>query len=251
MTRTRKTVIVLLDVATVFAILAAWQSLGPISALTISTPAEVAVSLGQWSTNPYLLGNIGVTLWESFAGLVLALAVAIILAFALTTSRVLIDFVAPFVSVLNAVPKVALAPLFLVVFGIGTESKIYFIAASIFFIPFFSMYRALTSIDPVYEDNIRALGGGRWWLVRDVKVPAIIATTIASLRVTVAFALTGAIVSELISSQSGIGYQISQAQNALQPAMLVASVLVVVVLALVMDLLLRLLERRFSTWRLA
>jgi NitT/TauT family transport system permease protein len=247
----KRTIIIVLDLLTVAAILALWQGLGPISALTISTPLQVAEALGKWATSPYLLGNVGVTLWESFAGLVVAVVVAVILAFVLTSSRTLVDFVAPFVSVLNAVPKVALAPLFLVVFGIGIESKIYFIAASVFFIPFFSMYRALTSIDPVFEDNLRTLGGGRWWLIREVKVPAIIATTIASLRVTVVFALTGAIVSELISSQSGIGYQISQAQNALQPDMLVASVLVVVILAVIMDVLLRLLERRYSNWKLA
>jgi NitT/TauT family transport system permease protein len=84
----------------------------------------------------------------------------------------------------------------------------------------------------------------------DVKLPAVIGTTVASLRVTVAFALTGAIISELVTSQQGIGYQIAQAQDNLDPNLLVSGVLLVVLLAVVMDLLLRLLERRFSAWTL-
>jgi NitT/TauT family transport system permease protein len=246
----KRAVIALLDVATVALVLLWWQRVSVSQALAISRPSAVGPALKDWVTNPYLRSSIYVTLEEAAVGLLLALAVAVVLAALLTASKPVAEFCEPFVTVLNAVPKQALAPLFLVVFGIGFSAKVYFIVASVFFIPFFSMFRALTSIDPVYGENLRALGGGRLWTVLDVKIPAIIGTTVASLRVTVAFALTGAIISELVVSQQGIGYQIAQAQNSLQPEMLVSGVLVVVVLALVMDLLLRLVERRFSAWRL-
>jgi NitT/TauT family transport system permease protein len=247
----KRVVIGILDVATVALLLLWWQHISVTQALAISRPTAVGHALTTWVTNPFLRSSILVTLEESAVGLLLALVIAVLLAALLTGSKAVADFCAPFVAVLNAVPKQALAPLFLVVFGIGFQAKVYFIVASVFFIPFFSMFRALTSIDPVYGEHLRMLGGNRFWMAVDVKIPAIVATTVASLRVTVAFALTGAIISELVVSQQGIGYQIAQAQNNLQPDVLVSGVLVVVVLALVMDLLLRLVERRFSTWRLS
>jgi sulfonate transport system permease protein len=247
----KRAFIALLDLATVFVLLYIWQHVSPSNALSIGRPTSIARDLTHWATEPFLRASVWVTLEEAAIGLLLALVVAVILAVLLTSSKPLAEFSSPFVAILNAVPKQALAPLFLVIFGIGMQAKAYFIVASVFFIPFFAMFRGLLSIDPVYADHLRALGGGPLRLLVEVKLPAVVGTTIASLRVTVAFALTGAIISELVTSQQGIGYEIAQAQDNLDPNLLVSGVLLVVLLAVIMDLLLRLLERRFSAWTLA
>jgi NitT/TauT family transport system permease protein len=156
----KRVCIALLDLATVFVLLYLWQNVSVSRALAIGRPTAVGRDLLQWATNPFLRDSVWATLEEAVAGLLLALVVAVILAVLLTSSRPLAEFSSPFVAILNAVPKQALAPLFLVIFGIGLQAKVYFIVASVFFIPFFAMFRALLSIDPVYADHLRALAAG-------------------------------------------------------------------------------------------
>jgi NitT/TauT family transport system permease protein len=209
----------------------------------------VASALGQWLTGSSLRHDILVTLEESALGLLLALLIAIVLAIPLASSRRIADFANPFVAVVNAIPKIALAPLFLLVFGLGLRSKVYFIAAAVFFLPFYSLFRSLTTVDRAYLETVQVLGGNRAWRIRDVYLPAMVAATITSLRITVAFSLLSAVVAELVSSSEGIGYEIQQAQNNLQPNYIISGVLVVAVLVYVSDLILRFVERRTLAWR--
>jgi NitT/TauT family transport system permease protein len=246
----RRALILLADIATVGVILYLWQHVSERQVLSVSRPSDVWTALRTWLQTPVLRGYIPTTLKEAALGFILALTVAVVAATVLASSRALADFCAPFIAVLNAVPKIALAPAFLLVFGIGLSSKVYFIAAAIFFIPFYSLFRALTTIDPDFIDNARMLGARRRWLVWDVYAPAVIGVTVSSLRVTAAFALLGAVVSELIASQSGIGYEINAAQGSFQVQFVVAGVILVALIAFVVDRFLVFFERRFSSWRI-
>lgn len=247
----KRLLIILADLVTVAVVLWVWQGVSKREALNVSRPSDVVSALGLWVTQPTLRSDIYTTLEEAAIGLVLAVACAVVLAVIVGSSKQMADFCGPFVSIANAIPKIALAPLFLLLFGIGFASKVYFILAGVVFIPFYSLFRALTTMDPVYVDNAKSLGARRGWLVWDVYIPAMVGSMVASLRVATAFAITGAIVAELISSQEGIGYEIAQAQSDLQPALLVSGVLVAAILAFVLDTLMQILERRFDSWRVA
>jgi NitT/TauT family transport system permease protein len=248
----RRGLIAAAQLATVAVVLLLWQGVSSSQALSFSRPTAVARALGTWLGSAPLRTDIYTTLEETSIGLVVAIAIAIVFAAGLTASQTVAKTVDPFVAILNAIPKVALAPLFLLVFGIGFSAKVYFVVAAVFFIPFFSLYRALRTIDPELLDNIRALGASRYWLIWDVYLPAVVGSTVASLRVASAFAVVSAVIAELVTTSSnGIGLEILQAQSNAQPDYLVAGVLIVSAIAFAFDRVFRVIELRFDTWRVA
>jgi ABC-type nitrate/sulfonate/bicarbonate transport system permease component len=104
-------------------------------------------------------------------------------------------------------------------------------------------------VDQDILNNARCLGAKRLWIVRDVYVPAVTSSVVASLRVTVAFSLLTAILAEYLASQAGIGYEIQQAQQNLQANYAMAGVIIIALIAVCVDVALRMLERRALVWR--
>ena len=236
---------------TIVVVLLLWQSVDARTATFLSRPVDVAKDLVNWATNPDLLTAIGVTLAEAIVGLIVASIAAIVLAAVLNTSRLLADVAEPFIAATNSIPKLALAPLFILVFGIGFSAKVNFVVVSVFFIPFYALFFALRTVDPTIRAHVRILGAGRLHLIRDLYIPAVIGSLTASLRSAVAFALVTAVIAELIAATAGIGYQISSAGQNGQPARMLSGVLVIGIIGFVLDRLLLLVERPFSRWRVA
>jgi NitT/TauT family transport system permease protein len=241
--------IALADVATVAAVIAIWQSASAQTASYLSRPSDILSAIKTWLTTPTLLGYIPVTLEEAALGMVIAVAAATVIAALLASSRSAADILEPFMALGNAAPRIALAPLFLLIFGTELKSKVIFVATAVVFIPFFSIFRALTSVDKDILNNARCLGAKRLWIVRDVYVPAVTSSVVASLRVTVAFSLLTAILAEYLASQAGIGYEIQQAQQNLQANYAMAGVIIIALIAVCIDVALRMLERRALVWR--
>jgi NitT/TauT family transport system permease protein len=228
-----------------------WQGIDQRTANFLSRPVDVAADLVNWVTDVDLLTNIGVTVAEALAGLAIASVLAAILAVVLTSSRLLADIVDPFIAATNSIPKLALAPLFILVFGIGFSAKLNFVVVSVFFIPFYALFLALRTVDPSIRDHIRILGANGFRMARDLYLPAIVGAVTASMRNAVAFALVTAVVAELIAANAGIGFAISSAAQNGQPARMLSGVLVIGLIGAVLDRLLIVLERRFSRWRVA
>jgi NitT/TauT family transport system permease protein len=197
-----------------------------------------------------LRGFIGTTLLDTLFGFILAVVIGAVLAVLLASSRLASQVMAPYLSAINGIPKIALAPLFVLVFGTGSSGKVYFIALSVFFIPFYSLFRALTAVDPTYVNHARVLGASRLSLAKDVYLPAVVGSLVAVLRVTVSFSLISAIIFELIASQGGIGYQLNLDESNVQPAQLVAGVLIVAIIAFIVDRIFVATERHYAGWRL-
>jgi NitT/TauT family transport system permease protein len=253
MTRsTKRAIVIVLQVATVVLLLLLWQGISTSAAVNFSRPNEVGKALIAYLSRGPLIDAILATLREAAIGLLLGVMLAIVLAALLTANRTVGQILDPFVSVVNAIPRVALAPLFLLVFGIGDAEKFYFVVAVVFFIPFFTLYRALLTIDRNYLDNMKAMGASRLSLVWEVYVPAVIGSTVASLRVASAFALISAVIAELVTTSSaGLGLQLLQAESNQQPDFMIATILLISVIAFLFDRIFWLIEKPFSAWRLA
>lgn len=247
----RRALITAAQVLTVAAVLWLWQTVSRSQASLVSRPGDIARSFGHWLATPVLRDYIPVTLEEAGLGLLLAVTGAMILAAALTWFSFMADVCTPFVAVLNAAPKIALAPLFLLAFGLGTSSKVYFVAASVFFIPFYSLLAALRAVDRSYLDNMRVLGASRLSLLREVYIPSIVPVVTASLRISATFSLLAAVISEMIASQKGIGFQILNAQGNFENNYVMAGVLIVALLAFILDRGFVLAERRLMRWKYA
>jgi NitT/TauT family transport system permease protein len=215
----------------------------------VGSPGGVATQLGNWFQDSAFWLDVGLTGLEAALGYVLGVLIAVVLVAIIVPVRTLDRFFAPFIAMANALPKIVLAPLFILWLGFSITSKVLFVAAGIFFLIFYGVYSGVRSIDTVLLDNARALGATRVRLLLDVYLPSIVGWLIASLRLSSAWALTGAVVSEYLGSNSGVGYRIALAQQTLDPSAVISGIVAVAVLAVVVDRLLVLVERRYTQWR--
>lgn len=252
--RRRRLLIRAAQVLIVVALIGVWQWIGGGSktqALTISTPWDTAKWIGQWTAGSQVHGwsDLVATLEEAVLGWLLGVAIGVVLAVVLASSAWMRLFGAPFVSALNALPKIALAPLFILIFGETLTSKVYFVTAGIFFITFYNVFGGIRSIDLLLLRNARVLGASRVWLVREVYAPAILGWVMTSLRLTSAWALTAAVVAEYLGSLQGMGYIVSIGQQSANVPEVLGGVLVVAVVALIVDRIIVYAERHFARWR--
>lgn len=238
------------QLATIGLFLLAWDVAGRSRPLTLSDPGAVMRELGRWlqGTNGRWT-DVAVTSKEALFGFVLAATAGVMLAAIVVASDSLLRFVMPFVGALNALPKIALAPLFVVLFGIDMRSKVYFVAAVLLFIPFFSLVSAARGLDQHLIQNVEMLGGARRHVIRHVHVPSMLTALITSLRLIAAWSLLAAIISEFIVSREGIGHVIKEGQQVLRNDIVLGGVLLVATVAFVVDRLLVWLERLLVRWR--
>lgn len=242
-----------LRIAILGGFLAGWQILGsstPYWTLVLTSPSKIWSVLQSWSTGSLFWTDLRVTLIEAALGFLLGTVLAVIVVAIVVATPLLDRFLRPFLAVLNALPKVVLAPLFLVWFGINTRAKVYFVASVIFFVVFYGVEKGLKSIDRQFLDNTKALGATKRQLVRNVYLPAIATWICSSLRLSVAFALLAAVFSEFLGASEGVGRRISNGQQLLHNDEVMAGIFVIAVVALIADRLLLRVERRFTRWRL-
>jgi NitT/TauT family transport system permease protein len=232
--------------------LVGWQALGSASETSLlffSTPLDVAERIGVWMADPEWWVDFGVTMQETALGYVLGVAVALVLVCLTAPSRLATRFLAPFIAALNALPKVALAPVFILWFGAQLESKILFVASLISFMIFYGVSAALAVIDQTLIANMRVLGASRFDLVKNVYGPASLGQVISSLRLSSAWALLAAVIAEYLSANKGLGYLIAHGQQTFRTDQVLAGIVIVAVVAVVLDRVLVVVERRLSRWR--
>jgi NitT/TauT family transport system permease protein len=227
----------------------AWLTRSLHWSLLIGTPREVWDQARTWVGDGAFWSDLGWTLLEAALGYVLGVLGAVLLVAVIVPLPILARFVAPFIAMANALPKVVLAPVFILWLGFSLSSKVLFVASGIFFVIFYGVFAGVRSINRVLVDNQLVLGSSRIKLVGNVYLPSIFAWLISSLRLSAAWALTAAVISEYLGSNRGIGYLIAQGQQLLNPNTVLAGILVVAIVAVAFDRLLVLVERRFSQWR--
>jgi NitT/TauT family transport system permease protein len=149
--------------------IAAWQTLvtlGLLDAFFVSRPSDIAKRLSTWVVSGSLWGHLATTLEESLLGLTVGAALGISLGFGFARSPMVARVFDPYIKMLNAVPRVVLAPLFLLWFGLGIWSKVALAVTLVFFVMFFNTYQGVRDADKVLIDNVRMLGASERQLVR-------------------------------------------------------------------------------------
>jgi NitT/TauT family transport system permease protein len=240
-------------IALVAAFIGAWQWYGSRSAVDrsiFSTPGSVLTVLGGWTHDTAFWDDLRISLTEAVLGYLLGVLMAVILASVVFSSSLVERFLRPFIAVFNALPKVVLAPLFLLWFGIGISSKVYFTASVIFFIVFYGVYAGMKSIDLTLVDNMRALGASTLSLVRHVYGPAILTWIVAGLRLSFSFALLATVLAEFLGGSEGLGVRISLASQQLENNVVIAGILTIALVAVLFDRALTGVEQRFAKWKL-
>ena len=231
---------------------AAWWGLTATQVLSpffFGEPLIVLQRIGQWFASGSIWPHLGVTLLETllaFAlGTILGVAVGLWLALAPTASA-LAD---PYIKAANAMPRVILAPIFSVWFGLGIASKVALGVTLVFFIVFFNVYQGIREVSPVILANARMLGANRRQLLRHIYLPSATACVFSSLHTSVGMAFVGAVVGEYLGSAKGVGYLILQAEGTFDINSVFAGILVLTAFALLLDAAVTLIERRLLKWR--
>jgi NitT/TauT family transport system permease protein len=193
--------------------------------------------------------HLGVTLLETvlaFAiGTVLGLAFGLWLALAPTASAIL----DPYIKAANSMPRVILAPIFALWFGLGIWSKVALAVTLVFFIVFFNVYQGVREVSPVVLANARMLGANQRQLLRTVYLPSATSWVFASLHNSVGLAFVGAVVGEYLGSARGVGYLILQAEGTFDVNTVFAGIVVLTAFALVLDGVVGRIEQHLMKWQ--
>jgi NitT/TauT family transport system permease protein len=155
----------------------------------------------------------------------------------------------PFIMSLYAIPKVALAPLFIVWFGIELKMKVILTAVTVFFVVFLNTAAGIKQVDGDLIDAVRLMGGSRMATIRKVVVPASMAGVLTGLRISVPYAVIGAVIGELVASNQGLGYLIDDSASTLNTAGVFAALVVLTVIAAILNALVNILGGRTERWR--
>jgi NitT/TauT family transport system permease protein len=209
----------------------------------ISDPVAVLAALGDLISTGRLWPELWRTVEEVTAGYAIGAALAVLLAsvFALIPSmeRVL----RPFLIAVYSIPKIALAPLIVMWFGLGIAPKIILAGAFVFFIVFMNTVAGIQSVNPHHVDIMRVMGASRLAILRKVVLPTAMPFLIVGMRLAVPEAMIGAVIGEFISANRGLGYLVYSASNELNAAVSIAALVVLILVVAVGDVLLGLVER--------
>lgn len=214
----------------------------------ISTPADVAITLVERFQAGDLPRHIGATMIAAGGGYLIGIAVGLVGAFLLLMTRRGYEVLEPFLLAFYSVPKIALAPLFIMWFGLALTPKILLAALMVFFIVFMNTVAGVRHVDRRLVDVARVLGAKRLQLIRHVMLPAAAPSIMAAIRVTFARAMVGAILAEFIASREGLGYMIVRAARQIDIATVFAGVVVIAALVMIVNTLIRLIEARLFPW---
>ena len=232
------------------AALGAWEAAHRgLGAEWISSPADIVRRVAEIAASGALFRHTAATLTEAAVGFLLGGGAGILLPFALRLTPRLTAALDPFFAAATGVPKLALAPLIILWFGIGLVSKVAFVAAVVFFFLFFSTLAGVRSIDPRLAAAVRVLGGREWTVTWEIAWHTALPYVFAGLKVALPRAISAAVVGEFIAADRGLGYYINNARAMADTVGLFTGVTVVTLLVLAIDAGLERLQARSLAWR--
>ncbi len=193
--------------------------------------------------------HLAVTLVETVLAFGVGAALGLTLGLWLALSPLAAAILDPYIKALNSMPRIILAPIFAVWFGLGIASKVALGVTLVFFIVFFNVYQGVKEVSPVVLANARMLGADGRQLLRHVYLPSATSWVFSSLHTSVGLAFVGAVVGEYLGSAQGVGYLILQAEGTFDINTVMAGILVLTAFALVLDALVGCIERRLMKWQ--
>ncbi|HUH95503.1 MAG TPA: ABC transporter permease [Casimicrobiaceae bacterium] len=212
-------------------------------------PLVVLQKIWIWFSGGTIYLHLGVTLIETLLAFAIGTLLGLVLGLWLALSPTASALADPYVKAMNAMPRVILAPIFAVWFGLGIASKVVFGVTLVFFIVFFNVYEGVKEVSPVVLANARMLGASGRQLLRYVYLPSATSWVFSSLHTSVGLAFVGAVVGEYLGSSRGVGYLIQQAEGVFDIDTVLAGILVLTLFALILDFVVTQIERRLLVWR--
>jgi NitT/TauT family transport system permease protein len=215
----------------------------------LSSPSLIAGTLQEWVADGSLWAHLGSTLMVMAQGYAAGCAAGIACGLMLGLMPRLRLVASPFVAALFALPKVALAPLFIILLGVGDLSKVALVGVTVFFLVLNSTTDGVRFVDPDLTDGVRLMGGTRWELIAKVLLPAALPWIFTGMRIAVRYAFTATLLAELIAANRGLGFLIEFNAGNFNTTGSYAAIAVLVACSVVMTEVLTRIEGHVSRWR--
>jgi NitT/TauT family transport system permease protein len=249
--------LIVLQVLVAVVAIGAWQVLTsvPIHGVILlppfffSQPGDVVLRIVKWFADGTIWKHLWITLEESLLAFVIGSFAGVLVGFLFALMPGVAAVFDPYIKMINALPRVVLAPIFTLWFGLGIWSKVALGITLVFFIVFFNVYQGVKEVSPTVLANARMLGMSEWQLMRHVYWPSAMSWMFSSLHTSVGFAVVGAVVGEYLGSAGGLGYLIQQAEGVFDVAGVFAGMVVLAAFVVVIDGLVSVVERRLLVWR--
>ncbi len=214
-----------------------------------STPLDVSGRIVRFFATGLIWRHLWITLSETLLAFSIGSIGGIVIGFWFARQPTVAAVFDPYVKMANALPRVVLAPIFMLWFGLGIWSKVALGVTLVFFVVFFNVYQGVKEVSPVVLANARMLGMNERQLLRHVYWPSALSWMFSSLHTSVGFALVGAVVGEYLGSAAGLGYLIHEAEGTFDVTGVFAGMVVLSIFVIVIDWLVTLVEHRLLSWR--
>jgi len=235
-----------------FMLVIIWEVLsraGIINPFYVPAPTAVLRVVFSLFSEGTIFSHLEATFFASLVGLAIGLVLGISLGFAAALISWVADVLEPIMLLLNAIPRVILAPLFVIWLGIEIPSKIALAVVLVAVLIFFAVYNGIKDVNQLLVDRVKTLGGGRMVLLREVYVPSVTAWVLGSLKIAVGFAFTGACVGEFVAATRGLGYLLQFAQSTYNAALTIGLIFLIMAFVLILFFCAEAIERRLLRWR--
>jgi NitT/TauT family transport system permease protein len=248
--RRRSTLVMVTRIAFILFLLAVWQFLSGrvVEDFLISNPIDVGVKLYQVLGDSEMHHNIMVTGEELVLGWTLGSVAGAAVGWCIGAVRFLGEVLEPIIVAINGIPKVALAPMFLLWFGLGIGSKVAIASMIVFFLVFNNVYTGMRSVPRALVDVAKAMGASQLYIVRRVVLPSVSVPLFAALRAGVPMAMIGVIAAEFISADDGLGRYAMAATQQFDSAGLFAAIVIIVAMVVAGSEIIGIFQRRALAW---
>lgn len=240
------------QLATFAILLAIWEAAGRFGLLNpvfAPSPSQIGAALADLFADGRIWPHLEATFSAAIGGLALGIIVGIVLGVVAALLPMLAELLEPVMTLLNAIPRVILAPLFVIWLGIGLASKVALSFILVAVLIFFTVFSGIRQVDRKLIERVTTLGGTRWSLVRHVYMPSVTAWILSNLKVAVGFAFTGACVGEFVAATRGLGYLLSFAQSTYNAALMFALIFLILVVVLAIFAASSRLEKYLLRWQ--
>jgi NitT/TauT family transport system permease protein len=235
----------------ILVVLGLWQLLSGrvIAVFLISNPVDVVRTLWNVLQTHTMWADIWVTVQELIIGYALGVIGGAVTGWALGLSRFFGSVFEPIINAINGIPKIALAPVFLLWFGLDIWSKVAQASMVVFFVMFYNVYMGMRNVPEPLVNVVRVIGGSRAYIVRKVIFPSLATSIFAGLKAGVPFAMIGVIVGEFVAADKGVGYYVLEATQQYDAAGLFAGIVIMVVMVLIGLGIVNAFQRRVLRWQ--
>lgn len=250
--KTTSITVVTVRVAILAVLLGGWEWASrseTIDPLFFSSPGQITSYLSATFAGQEIWTHIIITMRETFYGFAIGSGLGVIAGLALVQFRFLARVAGPFLTVLNSLPRVALAPMFIIWFGLGETSKVVLAFSLVFFIVMISTESGARSVDQEYLTTFRAMGATKFQLFTNVTLPATVPGIFAGLRLGVVYALLGVVLGEMLAAEYGLGQELQRNANTFNTSGVFGTILILAVISVALNAAVVYIEAQLLSWR--